>query len=464
MQMPMYLQSTYALPCLISLGKASSLALLVTQHPRSHQQPHRLCNKKLLRYRGDARNVSTNWHGGCVRHPRVLHAMDCRAKSREAEQVKEEVGFPDEAVPSASGYLPVSDSSKSRLFYVYYEATNASTSLEDTPLMLWLNGGPGCSSLIGCFYELGPWRVQENCTLQPNPGAWNRRCGILFIDNPLGTGFSVASSDIDIPRDQQTVATHLQYSLGYFLSINPNFKKRRIFLAGESYAGKYVPALAYYMLENKQSQPKFNIASQLAGIAVGNGLTHPRTQVQLHADVSYNFGLLDKEQSLTTHEIASQIINLVDSNEWLQASERRNKLCSWIEETSGIATLLDVRRSSRYHHLRDTMKSAKWMVEAVLKRGIPVLLYQGQFDAKDGVAGSEAWMRALDWEHSKLFWTSNREIWKVNGKLAGYWRHCKNLTHVVNAGAGHQVPVDQPLHAQSMIEMWMDSSLKPSPL
>lgn len=85
------------------------------------------------------------------------------------------------------------------------------------------------------------------------------------------------------------------------------------------------------------------------------------------------------------------------------------------------------------------MKSTKWMVEAVLRAGYPVLLYQGMYDAKDGPACNEAWMRSIEWDHIKSFWDSERELWRVNRRLAGYWRRWKNLSHVVVHGAGHQV-------------------------
>ena len=90
-------------------------------------------------------------------------------------------------------------------------------------------------------------------------------------------------------------------------------------------------------------------------------------------------------------------------------------------------------------YVKDTMKSTKWMVEAILKAELPVLLYQGVYDAKDGPASSEAWMRAVAWDHIANFWKAERGVWKVKGKLAGYWRSWKNLTQVVVQGAGHQV-------------------------
>ncbi|BBN01246.1 vitellogenic carboxypeptidase-like protein [Marchantia polymorpha subsp. ruderalis] len=407
--------------------------------------------------------------------------------------------FIKEALPTLSGYLPVDRTTGSRVYYVYYEASNSPAARSDTPLMLWLNGGPGCSSLIGCFYELGPWVVAEDGILRPNSFAWNRKCGLLFVDSPVGTGFSVAESDMDIPTDQERVAKHLEFALLSFLEENPTFKTRPLFLAGESYAGKYVPALAYHILHQSRSGAG-TLKHQLAGIAIGNGLTDPRTQVQCHGEVAFSFGLLDKRQTAHVDKLAREVVDLIDRDKWLRAHERRTAICSYIEKTSGVATLLDIRRTTKYHHsqegeeflahflnsppvkralrvdedaewvscrrkvraimAQDTMKSTKWMVEEILRMGYPVLLYQGIYDAKDGPSGSEAWMRTLEWPGAPSFWRGERSVWKVNGELAGYWRRGQNLTHVVVAGAGHQVPADQPEFGKAMIESWMKQQLE----
>jgi len=102
----------------------------------------------------------------------------------------------------------------------------------------------------------------------------------------------------------------------------------------------------------------------------------------------------------------------------------------------------------------DVMKSTKWMVEALVRRR-PVLLYQGQFDLQDGFVSTEGWISILDWEGLDDFLTSERRVWKVSNKLAGYVRSHSNLTHVVVVGAGHLVPADQNLHSQIMIESWV---------
>ncbi|CAM6017363.1 unnamed protein product [Sphagnum balticum] len=321
------------------------------------------------------------------------------------------------------------------------------------------------------------------------------RYGVLFVDNPVGTGYSLAENEQDVPRDQYTVASHLYYGLQFFFSENPSFKKRPLVLAGESYAGKYVPSLAFYMLSKASSKDDEQL--QFSGMAIGNGLTDPRIQVQEHANVAHYLGLIDKQQSFEVQEMAREVVDHIDKAEWLKAHETRSELCNWITRVSGIATLLDIRRSAKYHcreylapflnsastraalHVDpyapgwvscrssirtllapDTMKSTKWMVEAVLKAGYPVLLYQGIYDAKDGPASSEAWMRAIEWDQSMMFWGSERGLWMVKGRLAGYWRQWKNLAHVVIQGAGHEVPVDQPTVSQAMIEAWIEDQIR----
>jgi len=103
------------------------------------------------------------------------------------------------------------------------------------------------------------------------------------------------------------------------------------------------------------------------------------------------------------------------------------------------------------------MRSQKANVEKLLVKGVKVLLYQGQFDWKDGVVSNEAWVRTMQWEGVPSFLNSNRTIWKraVDGQIAGYWRRWQNLEHVVVLGAGHLVPMDNPLSAGDMLRRFL---------
>ncbi|CAI5995095.1 unnamed protein product [Closterium sp. NIES-65] len=363
------------------------------------------------------------------------------------------IPMPKEALPSSSGYLPVSTSTpESRMFYTYYEATEPSRSLAETPLLLWLNGGPGCSSMIGNFYEIGPWNVAitddaiDSLHLKKNPWAWNRRYGLLFIDNPIGTGFSVAGSIEDIPQDQPTVAKHLYNALSAFFDMHPSLCGRPFFVTGESYAGKYVPELSCLLMQQQQRDQGLPV--ELAGIVVGNGFTDPRIQVQVHEHVARAFNMLTGRQADYVKEEAKRVVQLIDREEWEEAHYARTALYN--------------ANVSTYTHNsleQDTMKSSKKAFEQVLSAGVPVLLFQGLFDAKDGPTSSEAWMRTLSWSDADRFWDAERVVWLVCGRREGYWRQWKNLTHVIVTGAGHQVPADQPEAAAAMIETWVEQHI-----
>jgi hypothetical protein len=83
--------------------------------------------------------------------------------------------------PSArySGYL--SGSSPSRRL-AYFFVTSETSTPEDDPVILWLNGGPGCSSYIGLNLEQGPLTMNADGSLSVNPGRWNTRANVLFIE------------------------------------------------------------------------------------------------------------------------------------------------------------------------------------------------------------------------------------------------------------------------------------------
>ncbi|XP_024389236.1 serine carboxypeptidase-like 50 [Physcomitrium patens] len=408
--------------------------------------------------------------------------------------------MPSEALPTRSGYLDVNTATATSLFYAYYEALEPSDELLKTPVILWLQGGPGCSGLIGNFGELGPWRVAEDMKLEKNTAPWNRRFGLLFIDSPAGSGFSIAPSPDSIVTNQYHVARDLFRALELFFS-DPDYKSRPLYITGESYGGKYVPALGYYVMAKsrrllfKTEQPPY----ELRGIAIGNGLTHPIVQVQTYGATAYYMGLIDKEQQKVLDGLAKESKERILKKDWLGAVAARSNLTRILRAMSGLATLEDVRKSVDYFtdangtdyltafvnletvkkalgaHTNitwtqcsdlvdekmqvDIMKSTKWMLEALLPQ-LPVLLYQGQWDIQDGVASSEAWMRTIAWRSSAAFWASERKLWKEEGKLAGYIRTLENLSHVVVAGAGHLAPSDQNLRTQRMIEAWIDGKLE----
>ncbi|KAL5723943.1 hypothetical protein ACHQM5_007273 [Ranunculus cassubicifolius] len=413
-----------------------------------------------------------------------LHFLACNATP----------SFPKEALPTKTGYLPINSTSNSSIYYTYYEAQNPISPLPQTPLLIWLQGGPGCSSMTGNLYELGPWRVTTHLDqdklpiLKPNPGAWNNLFGLLFIDNPIGVGFSIAATPDEIPRDQETVGKHLFAAIRLFVASDSLFKLRPIYITGESYAGKYVPAIGYYILQ-KNSRLRRSQQVNLKGVAIGNGLTGPITQVPTHAVTAYYLGLINKKQTNQLEELQSKAVELIKEENWSNATDARNTVLDTLQNMTGLATLYDLRRTKPYesylvgqflNHVEikktlgvpsainweecsdvvgealhaDVMKSVKYMVEELVKK-TKVLLYQGQFDLRDGVVTTEAWIKTLKWEGLDKFLDADRMVWKVNEEVAGYVQRWGSLTEVVVSGAGHFVPTDQAVRSQAMIEDWV---------
>ncbi|XP_057953225.1 serine carboxypeptidase-like 50 [Malania oleifera] len=402
--------------------------------------------------------------------------------------------LPTEALPTSSGYLPVNPSTGSAIFYAFYEAQHPASPLTQTPLLIWLQGGPGCSSLLGNFYELGPWRVTphrqnvEHLALEINPGSWNRIFGLVFLDSPIGTGFSIASSTGEIPKDQNSVAKHLFAAITRFVALDPSFKSRPIYITGESYAGKYVPAIGYYILKRNAQSPASHRVN-LAGVAIGNGLTDPAVQVATHAANAYFSGLINEKQRLEMEKAQLEAVKLTLAGNWSEATNARNHVLNLLQKMTGLATLYDFRRPTPYETKlvteflksrkvkaalgvnetmvweecsvavgtalhEDVMKSVKFMVEFLVKK-TRVLLYQGQCDLRDGVVSTEAWVKRMKWKGIEKFLAADRKVWNVNGSLAGYVQKWGSLSHAVVLGAGHLVPADQPLNSQAMIEDWV---------
>ncbi|XP_031268836.1 serine carboxypeptidase-like 50 [Pistacia vera] len=349
--------------------------------------------------------------------------------------------------------------------------------------------------MIGNFLELGPWRVNfshtqnvEHLGLEPNSGSWNRIFGLLFVDNPIGTGFSFAATEEEIPRDQFSVAEHLFIAISGFLESDPLFKTRPVYFTGESYAGKYVPAIGYYTLKKNLNLPESKRVN-LQGVAIGNGLTDPETQITTHAVNAYFSGLINERQKSEIEKAQWEAVKLVKTGNWSEATNARNGVLNLLQNMTGVATLYDYTKQIPYQTSlvttllqieevkkalgakesivfdecsdvvgdalhEDVMKSVKYMVEFLVKNS-KVLLYQGFFDLRDGLVSTEAWMKTMKWEGIEKFLMAERKVWRVNEELAGYVQKWGGLSHAVVLGAGHFVPTDQSLRSQAMIENWV---------
>ncbi|KAI1081101.1 Alpha/Beta hydrolase protein [Whalleya microplaca] len=170
-------------------------------------------------------------------------------------------GIPDvdfDAGESYSGYLPISDdpNDADELFFWFFPSSSNSTEKE---ILLWLNGGPGCSSFEGLIQENGPF-IWQYGTLKPvpNPWAWNRLTNVVWVEQPIGTGFSKGTVTATSEED---VAAQF---LGFWKNFVTTFSLQgyKVYIAGESYAGLYCPYIASAMLD--QDDPTYyNVSGML---------------------------------------------------------------------------------------------------------------------------------------------------------------------------------------------------------
>ena len=194
-----------------------------------------------------------------------------------------------------SGYLDIADTTK-KIHYLFFEAQNDS---ENAPVLIWFNGGPGCSSMLGFMQENGPFRIESGGTkFHPDEFAWNRETNLLYIEQPAGVGFSYCNSVKDCAfDDEKSGKDNLTVTLEWFEKF-PEFKNNELYISGESYGGVYVPYLAHYIVEHNEANADDDTVFKpnLKGFAVGNGVTNWEYDTQAaYVDMSYWHSLISEE-------------------------------------------------------------------------------------------------------------------------------------------------------------------------
>ncbi|CAN1318015.1 Serine carboxypeptidase-like 45 [Linum perenne] len=185
-----------------------------------------------------------------------------------------------------SGYVTVDYKKETSLFYYFVEAE---TDPASKPLVLWLNGGPGCSSLgVGAFSENGPFRPNGK-NLVKNSYSWNREANMLYLETPVGVGFSYSNDNSSyVSVDDEATARGNVIFLQRWFNKFPQYRQRDLFITGESYAGHYIPQLAKLMLEINRKEQIFH----LKGIAMGNPVLEFATDLNSRAEYFWSHGLI----------------------------------------------------------------------------------------------------------------------------------------------------------------------------
>jgi cathepsin A (carboxypeptidase C) len=392
-----------------------------------------------------------------------------------------------------SGYLNGSVDGRIQLHYWFAQSQSATAATD--PVVVWLNGGPGCSSLDGYLYEHGPLLVNEDGqTLRRNQWAWNTVANMLYIESPACVGFSYAKDGNCTVDDDLTAEENYQALLSFFDKFS-EYKNNELYITGESYGGIYVPTLT---LKIFQSDSGLN----LKGFAVGNGLLSESSDTNSLVNFGYGHGIIGQAQyqkvldtccavesvfcdfleaaerlpdcgdalwaarsniyfapdvntydvtgscyqgvNVSTDAFAMPCIDKTDATIWLNYPYVREAL--HIAESVGRWEICSLEVFIKYKRIYNTMY---YQFQTLLSGGIRALVYSGDLDAACNVLGNSYFVNQLGYNP-----TSEYKPWKIGSQIDGWGQsYGDTLQFLTVKGAGHQVPQYKP---RAALQMFME--------
>lgn len=396
---------------------------------------------------------------------------------------KAEVKFPEHLIGRAkhdfgmfSGYVPVTEQD-----WIFYWFAQAKQDKEDTPIIFWTNGGPGCTAMEGATTEVGPlvlFNIKEACSsdtcdysgqLSTNPYSWNNHANIVFIDQPRNVGYSFGygegvHSSVDAGLDFVTFVN------GWF-KLFPEYANRKIYIAGESYGGHYLPAFAHAVMDhNEVSSTPINFG----GLAIGNGCvndtiqgnedfveflhaenlipedSNPKTQTTAYTQMIRHIGYTPNYYDYRLQSVNCPACYGYNYTAWahwfLQDDvEAALNVCgdAGVDAFEGNAggcinvSPFDVNDKFDY----------SGALARVLDADIPVVFFYGKQDIACNYVGGLHMADTIAWKGQKEFAAKELEPLMFNGAQAGEHKSHGKLSWIQIEAAGHMVPLDQPVAA-----------------
>ncbi|XP_036125411.1 retinoid-inducible serine carboxypeptidase [Molossus molossus] len=397
------------------------------------------------------------------------------------------------------------------MFWWLYYATNPCKNFSELPLVMWLQGGPGGSSTgFGNFEEIGPL----DSDLKPRRTTWLQSASLLFVDNPVGTGFSYVNKSAIYARDLATVASDMLVLLESFFSCRQEFQTIPFYIFSESYGGKMAAGIA---LELHKAVQQGTIKCNFSGVALGDSWISPVDSVLSWGPYLYSMSLLDDQGLEEVSQVAEQVLDAVNKGLYKEATQLWEEAEAVVEQntdgvnfyniltkpapTSTVKSSLEftqnhlVRLYQRHvRHLNrdklsqlmngpirkklgiipqdcswggqandvflnmegDFMKPAISIVDELLEAGVNVTVYNGQLDLIVDTMGQEAWVRKLKWAELPKF---NQLKWKplysdpTSSETSAFVKSHENLAFFWILRAGHMVPSDQGDIALKMMKL-----------
>jgi carboxypeptidase D len=410
-----------------------------------------------------------------------------------------------------AGHIEITPEHNGNLFFWLYHNRHIG---DRQRTVIWLNGGPGCSSMDGALMEVGPYRVREGGQLQYNDGSWDEFANLLFVDNPVGTGFSYVNTDSYVHELQEMADQFLIFMEKWF-ALFPEFEHDDLYFAGESYAGQHIPYITKSIMDRnvkaaKDGRTKWN----LEGLLIGNGWISPADQYQSYLPFAYAEGLLqggtseanqveqqhndclkdlakesgkDKVDIYACEAVLQKVLEVTQKNgkcvnmydvrltdsypscgmawppdlstvtPYLRRDDVINaihinpdKRVGWTECSGGVS------HAFRASHSKPSID----MLPEILESGIPILLFSGAKDYICNHLGTEDMIARMEWSHGTGMELSPgvlapKRDWEFEGEAAGIYQEARNLTYVLFYNSSHMVPFDLPRRSRDMLDRYI---------
>ncbi|CAG8921764.1 unnamed protein product [Penicillium salamii] len=408
-----------------------------------------------------------------------------------------------------AGHVEVNPATNGNLFFWHFQNRHIANRQRT---VIWLNGGPGCSSMDGALMEVGPYRLKDDHTLEYNPGRWDEFANLLFVDNPVGTGFSYASGDSYL-HELDDMAAQFVVFMEKFFEMFPEFELDDLYFAGESYAGQYIPYIAKAIQErNKAVAAEGGQKWPLKGLLIGNGWISPQDQYPSYMKYIVREGLV--EGGSTLHANLNSLNEVCLSN--LETPGAKDKVsvssCEFVleqfldlttengkcmnqydirlkeDDSCGMSWPPDLKQIEPYLRRPDVIKALNinpakkegWqecngnvgrvfrphtgpsvdLLPGLIESGINILLFSGDKDLICNHIGTETMIHNMKWKGGTGFETSPgvwapRHDWSFEGEPAGIYQYARNLTYVLFYNSSHMVPFDVPRQSRDMLDRFM---------
>jgi serine carboxypeptidase-like clade 4 len=396
-----------------------------------------------------------------------------------------------------AGYYSLQHTHAAKLFYFFFESRGKSSD----PVVIWLTGGPGCSSELALFYENGPFKIADNLSLVWNDYGWDKASNLIYVDQPTGTGFSYSTDPRDIRFGEKGVANDLYDFLQAFFTEHSEYLENEFYITGESYAGHYIPAFASRVHQGNKNKEGLHI--NLKGFAIGNGLTDPEIQYGAYADFALDMGLIEESTHKTiskiyplcklgiklcsttgtvaciaSYAVCNSIFNSIllsagNINYYDVRKKCEGTLCydfskmdtflndKSVREALGVGNRKFVSCSPLVYEamIADWMRNLEVGIPELIEDGIKLLIYAGEYDLICNWLGNYRWVNSMKWSGSETFVETNMTSFTVDGEEAGLIKSYGPLSFLKVHDAGHMVPMDQPKAALEMLRRWTRGSL-----